>query len=58
MSAILLLASVVVFVLVVFGVDVGDVGAYELLAAGLALFAASFAVGPASAFIAARRANG
>lgn len=39
MSLVLLIAAIIVFVLAAFGVDAGDI---ELLAVGLALFAASF----------------
>ncbi len=43
-SKLLVLVSVIIFVLVVFGVDIGDVTPVELVAAGLAFFAASFLV--------------
>lgn len=54
MSLILLLVSVIIFVLATFGVDVGDANSHQLLAAGLAFFAASFLVGPVRAYIETR----
>jgi hypothetical protein len=43
-SKLLVLVAVIIFVLVVFGVDVGSLTPVEFLAAGLAFFAASFLV--------------
>ena len=50
-SAILLLVAVILFVLAAFGVDVGDYGPLQVVAAGLAFFAASFLVGPVVAYL-------
>lgn len=57
MSAILLLVSVVIFVLAAFGVEVGDAGSHQVVAAGLACFAGSFLVGPVVAHIEQRRTS-
>lgn len=43
-SKLLLLVAVILFVLVALGVTVSSVGAFELLAAGFAFFAAAFLV--------------
>jgi len=53
-SAILLLVAVIVFVLAAFGVEVGDAGSHQVVAAGLAFFAASFLVGPVVAYVGTR----
>ena len=55
MSAILLLVAVVIFVLAALGVEVGDAGSHQIVAAGLAFFAASFLVGPVVAYLDTRR---
>ena len=45
-SALLILVSIIVFVLVVFNVSIGDVAGVRLVAAGLAFFAAAHLVAP------------
>ena len=57
-GAILLLVSVIIFVLAAFGVEVGDTNSHQLVAAGLAFFAASFLVGPVVAYIGTHRSSG